>query len=90
MPLNQRSAMRWLVDLALLFVTARLETAFGLVTCGVGTVFAAECDEEKNGESTPMSPWNHIQPLALTGGWQIFVRMQLPQFRSHLVAVRIT
>lgn len=66
MPLNQRAAMRWLIDLDLLFVTGRFEIAFDSVPCGVETVFAAEFEEGKNGESTPMSPWNHIQSVALT------------------------
>jgi len=56
--------MRCLVDLDLLFITTRLETAFDLVACDVETVFAAEFDEGKNGELTPMSPWNHAQVLA--------------------------
>lgn len=51
--------MRGLLDLDLLFITARLETALDLVVCEVETVFAAEFDEEKNGELTPMSSWNH-------------------------------
>jgi hypothetical protein len=50
MSLNQRAAMGWLVDLDLLFITTRLQTAFGLVACDVATVFAAEFDEGKNGE----------------------------------------
>lgn len=50
MPLNQRVATRWLVDLDLLFVATRFETAFDLVACGVETVFASELGEGKNGE----------------------------------------
>jgi hypothetical protein len=50
MRLNQRAAVRWLVDLDLLFITTRLETVFGLVSWDVETVFAAESDEGKNGE----------------------------------------
>lgn len=50
MSLNQRAAMRWLVDLDLLLMTSRLETAFGLVACDVETLLAAEFDEGKNGE----------------------------------------
>jgi hypothetical protein len=64
MSLNQRPAMRGLLDLDLFFITARLETALGLVVGDVETVSAAEFDEEKNGELTPMSPWNHAQVLA--------------------------
>jgi len=62
--LNQRAATQWLVDLDLLFVNWRFETAFGLVTCGVENAFAADFDEGKNGELTPMSPWNHAHVLA--------------------------
>ncbi len=53
--------MRRLVELDLLFVAIRLETAFGLVAWDVETIFAAEFDEGKNGEETPMSPLNHAQ-----------------------------
>jgi hypothetical protein len=62
--LNQRAATQWLVDLDLLFVNWRFETAFGLVRCGVENVFAADFDEGKNGELTPMSLWNHAHVLA--------------------------
>ena len=50
MRLNQRAAMRWLVDLDLPLITARLVTVFGLVACDVETVFAAAFEEGKNGE----------------------------------------
>jgi hypothetical protein len=64
---GQRTPTRWLVNLDLLFVATGFETAFGLVTCGAETVFAAEFDDGENGELSPMSPWNHAHVLAWAG-----------------------
>ena len=65
-PLSQRAATRWLVDLGFLCLAKRLEITFGLVAFGIETVFVGELDEgePRNGELRPMSPWNHAQVLA--------------------------